>query len=1086
LNNARWLRVVELQPNQMIAAADPAGVGALIKLQHVLLAKHSAGLSWAAAAPSAVDAAHQQQLQAALAGSRDAYALILRLLSKSCSQVQLRRHAAALAAVLQAEPWLRYHQQQQQQQQEEEDGALQPQSDQHSVACLIACSLLCKMVSLKHHAAVAEACRDLPAYMQQLLLGAAAAASSSTGAMAGTDSNKDATVAESVAAAAAAAAGSSGEDAAEPQPGAGDAAASAGTVSEADAAATAAFLRWLLLSAANPSTAAAQGTVLGHAVVASPALVIAALQQEEVAFGQQLLFAQLLMRALRGCYVKLLLKAAVEKQVAVQQLVSALLQYAVDNFSSSTCSGDGINTSSSSSTGDNQADGPGLAAAAADLLWKVLAYCGRHPWVEAVAAVLAEPARTQLLLRALQQAVMQAPDNSGDDAKISSLARVLRGICLHDNAAVELQITAVLQELMQLAVQQGNRLAATALAVLAKPQPLLQRLLPHTPELLQALRPGKPCAVQAAALHVLEAWAGTEQGRTAVLQQDWLCIAEVMVQQGGWINSIDTADTAAAAAAGSDSLNDPALASWCSQKCIAAEIAARIVERLVPFGIDQLETEDCVRKLLQAVVCPPAAAEHGGSSSCSSSAMDTGCSSSSMPGADGTAAGNSSSSSSMHRKWSVTVAEVAIDALSLVIVESEVGFAAAAKHVSLLLLAMQNTQHAYIAGKAGELALDIAREGELDHICTPKNIDKLLAVLQQPISDPTRSVVVETAAEILSMATQPPGLQLLAEQGRYDTLVRATQHQNDKVAKCAADIVMTVTLREMWLPSDCARKAAQGQADQQQHQQGGADNHAAQQVQQDQVDAADQQQQEQQIDQADSAAAVPTSETAAPVPQRWHIQLLAEAAQNPVLAIPAIKACAYIADSRGAYALMLAPYRSVLKRAARRLQGLVGVDWEGLNQCGVLSDEQVTSLTGVDQPAVDQLQGYVDFVLQAAEQVTAKVATALAGEVWEQRVAAVQFALLWRGSESQQQSANRCVRKQARMGRDDSTTLAATTDVVEVSGEREVQAAGAGSGGNCRMIELQQQLMAALCALVTHSKWRTNLQQMVQAAQRQL
>jgi hypothetical protein len=551
----------------------------------------------------------------------------------------------------------------------------------------------------------------------------------------------------------------------------------------------------------------------------------------------------------------------------------------------------------------------------------------------------------------------------------------------------------------------------------------------------------------------------------------------------------------ARSAAGSDSSNDSPPQSECSEESSAADNAASIVGKLVPFGFGPLETEDCVRKLLQAVVCPPAAAGHSGSSS-GSSVMDAGCSSSSssMPQVEGTPAGDSissSSSSRMHRQWSVTVATAAIDALSFLINESKIGFAAAAKHVSLLLSAMQNTQHAYIADLAGEFALKIAQDGGQDHICTPENINKLLAMVQQPINDQATSNVAETAAEILSIAIQPNGLELLAEQGRYDALVRATQHQNDRVARFAADLVMTVTLQEMWLPSDFARKAAQGQADQQQ-QQGGGDDPAAQQVQPDQVaEVGQQQQQQQQINGPDPAAAVPPSEAAALVPQRWHIQLLAEAAQNPLLAEPAIKACAYIADSRGAYALMLAPYRAALMRASLRLRGLVGFDWEGLNHGGVLSDEQMATLTRVDPRAVDRLQGYVAFVLQAAVQVTAKVQEALAKEVWQQQVAAVQFALLWRGSEGQQQSAEMCVRKHARMCCDDSTTVAAAADVLEAIGLGEAKAAGGGSSCVCGVMEQQQQqhqqqLMAALRALVTHSKRRTSLQQMVQAAQRQL
>jgi hypothetical protein len=1115
LRDPSWLKVLELQPNQMAAAAaDPAGVAALVKLQHVLLFKQTNYLACRRATEPAVDTAQQQQLQAALAGNSDAYTLIERLIGKSgCSKVQLQRHAASLAAVLQAEPWL-------QAQQQQEEGASEQQSKQQRMACLTACSLLCKMVAIGDQTAVAEACRALPSYMQQLLVGAATAtaASSSTCATAGADSSTDVTPAAAAAAAvggnvdvadpeptgdaAASTAAESHADAAEPQPATGDAAASATAVSDADAAAAAAFLQRLLLPAANPSSDLAQSTSLEHVVATAPALVLAALQQGTDAFGQQSLFAQLLRRGLKGCYVELLLQAAVEQHIDVQQLVAVLLHYALgSDINSSTGSGNGVNTnsssSSSSSTRASQGAALGLAAAAADLLWAVLVCAGKQPRGKVVAAVLAEPNHAQLLQQTLQQAVLQAAHNSDDNTEVTGLARVLRGVCDHAFAAIEPQMTAVLQELMQLAVQQGNRCAAKALAVLVRSQPVLQQLLLHTSALLQALQPGKPRAVQAAALHLLDAWTGTEQGRTAVLQQDWLCIAEVMVQQGSWLSRTDTA--AAAAAAGSDTLDILAPQSWCSKES-SAELAAEIVGRLMPFGYDALQTEDCVRKLLQAIVCPPAA--DSSSSSSSSSVMNTGCSSSSsiMPEVEGTAAGDSSSSSSRHRQWSVTVATAAVDALSVLIDESEIGFAAAAKHVGLLLSAMHNTQHAYIARRSGEFVLQIAQGAEMHHICTPQNIDKLLAMLQQPIKHHATSNAAETAALTLGLVVQADvALQLLGEQRRYDTLVSATQHQNDRVARTAADLVLMVTGETIWLPRDRVRKAAQGQPNQQQQQQqlqqqGDGDDPAAQQVQHDQQ-AGEQQVQQQQDAVAEPAAAAPVSETAAPVPQRWHIQLLVEAAQNPVLAKPLIKACCYIADSCGTYALLLAPYCSALMRAVLRLRRLVGVDWQALNHHEDLSAQQMAWLTELDQPVVDRSWRYVVFVWETVRQVTARVKAALAAEVWEQQAAAVQFALLWRGSESQQQGTEGIGNKRARVICDEHPTAAAAVaaaddTVMAVVGEADAEAAAGGSGGSCAMMEQQQQqqqqVTAALCVLVTHSKRRTDLQQMVRAFRRQL
>jgi hypothetical protein len=1094
LRDPRWMKVFELQPNQTTAAADPAAAEALRQLQHALLAKQTRYLAWTQAAEPAVDAAHQQQLQAALAGSSDAYELLERLLSRACSKQQLQQHAASLAAVLQAQPWLQAQQQQQQHEKQHQglQGDQPCEGTQGDLSCVVACSILCKLVAAKEQTAVAEACRELPAYLQQLLLGAAAVAGGSTSAAAGADGTTAAPAAAQSA----------------PQAAAGDGAAPTAAVSEAVAAATAAFLRRLLLLAADASIAPAQSTVLKHVAATAPALVVAALQQEDAAISPKALFAQLVMSGPKGSYVQLLLKAAVEQQVDVQQLVSVLLQYAIANDGSSTGSRGGINTSSSGSSSGGTAGGnhdaaPGLAAAAADVLWTVLVCSGQQPWIKAVAAVLAEQRQAQQLQQALQQAVNSAAgDYEADAAQVSGLARILRGVCDHEFAAVAAQLTAFLQELIGSALQQGDCKAAQALAILTRSKPVQQQLLQHTSALLQAVQPGKPAAVQAAALHLLEALVGTEEGRTAVGEQDWRCVADIMMQQGSWVSSSDSAATAPLTA-GSDGRNVFAPLGWHNEQYSAAEVAACIVVQLVPFDFGPIETEECVRKLLQAAVCPsvPAGPDGSNGSSNSSSAMDPGNSSnssnSSVLEGEGTAAGGSDSGgSSMHRQWSVRVARVAVDAVSFLIEESDIGFATAAKHVGLLLSAMQNTQHTYIAGRAREFVLNIAQAGGLDHICTPENVDKLLAVLQQPVKDHAASEAAETAAEILGLVVRPDiGFRLLAEQRRYDALVRAMRHQYDRVARIAAELVMIVTCEAIWMPIDRARKGAAAQAGQQQ-QQGGGDDPAAQQAQQDQLEIIDQQQQEQQqADGADpaavaaaAAAAAPLSDTAALVPQRWHVQLLAEAAQNPVLAKPAIRACAYIADSCGTFALLLAPYRAALLRAARRLRGLVGVDWEALNHRGALSAEQMVNLTELEQAAVEQLRGFVSFVWHAIKQVHAKVKEVRSEEVWLQQAAAVQFALLWRGSEGQQQGAEQVVGKRVRLHGSDDGADAAAAGVMEVTGEDAAQAAGCGIGGSCGLMEQQQQqqLMAALCTLVVHSKRRTDLQHMLRTSRRHL
>ncbi|KAF6260406.1 hypothetical protein COO60DRAFT_1685184 [Scenedesmus sp. NREL 46B-D3] len=201
-------------------------------------------------------------------------------------------------------------------------------------------------------------------------------------------------------------------------------------------------------------------------------------------------------------------------------------------------------------------------------------------------------------------------------------------------------------------------------------------------------------------------------------------------------------------------------------------------------------------------------------------------------------------------------------------------------------------------------------------------------------------------------------------------------------------------------------------------------------------------------------------------------------------------ACVYIADSSNAHALLLARYRAALLRAVRRLRPLVGSDWAALNQPGELSAEQLAMLTGVDQPAVDELRGFIADVLHKVLRVLQTVQEMLQEGVWERQEAAVRFASLWRGQEGgagrQRGAEEGDSKKQRRSCAGGGGVLAADAMAVD---EEDVQAAD-GSGGSCQVLEQeqkqQQQLTSALHVLVLCSKQRTDLQHVLRASRRQL
>jgi hypothetical protein len=725
--------------------------------------------------------------------------------------------------------------------------------------------------------------------------------------------------------------------------------------------------------------AAAKSNVLCHVIATAPALVLDALQQD--AYGPQSLFAHLVLHEARGSYITPLLNAAAAHELQLRQMVVSLLQYTVDG--------------SSSSTGDKD-EAAELAAAAADaLLWVLIPY-KKQPATDAAAAILAEQPQVELLQQALRQAVRLG---SGDDTSIKylrALAHVLRWLCDVAYAAVQPQLTPLLQELMQLVLEQGNKMAARAVAAFADSRLVMKKeLAQYTASLLQAVQPDKPLEVQAAAWQLLEPWARKDAGRAAVLRQNWLHIVNVMVQQGSWLSS---GIEAVAAAGSSGALRVQCI--YSSKESNAAYIAACIVSVLVDFGFDALESEECVRKLLQAAVPPPALGTDASSSS-SSSGSSAGAeatvleprslnsSTGAVPGAPGPDAGSSSSEkgsntessqtvqaascgSSSSRKptqWSAFIGKTAYEAMDRLINDTEDGFEAAAQHVGLILAAMQQSQDAEIAEKATDFARHIAREGGLEDLCTAEHVATLLALLQQPVNDQYNAGAVLAVAEILrDVGHTAEGLRLLAQQGCYDALVRATQHWNETVALQATELVLRLTAHSVWLNKDSthAQEAAPEPAEQQQQQQ------AVNPLPADQL-----QQQEQQ--QQPAAAAVASAATL--VPQPWHVQLLAQAAQNPILAKPAIMSCVFIADSGNTHALLLAPYRAALMRAVRRLQPLIGIGWAGLTQGAWLEEDDLEPLNQLQEDTVKDLRGLVAHVMYKVQGVLEKVEAQLAQEV---------------------------------------------------------------------------------------------------------
>jgi hypothetical protein len=418
LRKPGWMQLLELQASKLATAADPAAADAVRKLQHTLQQRlaQSSG-------EQVVSNEQLEVVQAALAGCSEARKVLHHKLNDNTCRKALLQHPLALVAILQEQPWLHAQQQQQPKQQHGGD-VCQPQvtiKQQQGTTYVVECSMLCRLIKQEQQEAdVSLACQNLPAYLQQLLLGPTAVAV----AVVSTDGS-----------------------------------ASPAAASE-PAAAVAAFLKWLLRFAQKPSMANAAWFVLEHVAATAPLLVIAALQQGQTANGPQPLFARLVLANTsnsKSC-ISLLFRGAATQQEQLQQLVTALLQFATVGTVIHQSS------SSSSSAGKQQGKGAALAQAAGEALGNVLMYSGKQSAVaEAVAAVLAQEAQAEQLLQALQQTVLHA---AGSDDRLRCFALVLRGVCDHAHKAMQPQLAAFLQELMQIVLEQGSDRAATALAVL--------------------------------------------------------------------------------------------------------------------------------------------------------------------------------------------------------------------------------------------------------------------------------------------------------------------------------------------------------------------------------------------------------------------------------------------------------------------------------------------------------------------------------------------------------------------------------------------------------------------------------------------
>jgi hypothetical protein len=617
-------------------------------------------------------------------------------------------------------------------------------------------------------------------------------------------------------------------------------------------------------------------------------------------------------------------------------------------------------------------------------------------------------------------------------------------------------------------LEQGSSRAAEVIACLLKVPAVQQQLLPRTAELLGAVQPGAPAGVQAAGWQLLEAWVGVEAGCQALLQQQWMYVFDVMVQQG----SCSTSAAAAAAAPAQQARETPG-----SQEFNASEAAARVVEKLSSHDAAQqiLQQEACIKRLLLAAM--PPASDDGAQQQISSASTDT-----------------PSSSSVVSGRWSRAVARQALHTvLCMTDGDLDVGFESAQQRISLLLAVMQQTRDADLADQAADYAWQILTDfGGVAAVCTLENLSMLASMLQSVSGAPRAMQLVRYAAEILAAAARTTtGRRLLAEQSCFDALVAATQHKCGEVAENAMRCVARVM--DLALP----KQGSSGQeqlADEQ-----GADEEMEVEQQQEQQAAEapaaqegeGQLQQQQQQDADEGGLAATSSPMLALTDQ--HVRALVQAAQDPLLAGPALVSCMYIAKLRSRSVLLLAPYCDALLRAVRRLLGLVGLNWAALNPDQDLTAEDLGPLTRITEDYVEELQEIVHYVWYRVYQAQVQVKEKLAAVTWEQQAAAVQFALLFRTTTGVDHVKLVCEGASKR-GCYKSTVQGAAAAADKF--EEGVGCAGSDNSSSRGLLWQQQQqqgeggggvqLTAALVQLVACSKQCTSLQELLQTSRQQL
>jgi hypothetical protein len=544
------------------------------------------------------------------------------------------------------------------------------------------------------------------------------------------------------------------------------------------------------------------------------------------------------------------------------------------------------------------------------------------------------------------------------------------------------------------------------------------------------------------------------------------------------------------------------------------------MQRLAEYETAQqlLQQEGRVHQLLLAAVPPaiidrlaPEAENLAGSVTLSldNTSLQIPFNTSSSSGGSGSGSGSSSSSSTDGRErgqWSSAVASAALQIIMEQLVMDGVGIEAVSQHVGLLLQAMQQTQHSQIADQAADLLLQTTSlGGGSAAICNnPENLGRLLSVMQLPVRKPHRACAVGLASRVLRLlcwaAPESETIrQLLSEQSRFDALVRLTQHSSEEIALAACNTVMVVVeaaytppelqpLLQQLLPDHDAQP-------QQQIQQAALAN-VARQLQL-------QQQQKQQLASAAFCGDRPTLAAAVaaglllppegvPVLQQWHLQLLVEAAQNPLLARSAVQALFWLTVvPYSYYALLLAPDKMALFRAVHRLVQLAGLgfDWDDLDPKAQLHEQAFEILKGQTVSFLNKLKQVWAWITDQGERAVQKMQEYLEGEVVrEQQAATVQFLAVYLSSKDADGSSSSKGRLED-TGPLHKKRCNGSSNAGSPCAAAAAETAAADAGGGGRLVQQQQQrqlLQDALTLLISCSKRRTDIEELLQASRKEL